>query len=83
MRLKPAQNCKHNIVEHFSSVGCSFTKEGSSKPGNSAELGEKSRQMETFPNLTPLGTGEKRSRRHAVSLCTTKASPYKHTCDLS
>lgn len=46
VRLKPksAQNCKHNILEYFSSVSYSFTEKGSSKPGNFAELGEKSKQ---------------------------------------
>lgn len=41
VRLKPksAQNCKHNILEYFSSVSYSFIE--SSEPGNFAELGEK------------------------------------------
>ena len=44
LKPKPAQNCKHSILEYFSSVSYPFTQKGSSKPGNFAERGGKSKQ---------------------------------------
>lgn len=86
VRLKPksAQNCKHNILEYFSSVSYFSLR----KAVLSLEIllkwggGKANRQMEKFPSFTHLGMGEESSRRHAVLLCNTKASQYKNIFDL-